>query len=418
MTIQDQVDGWVRAASGARRALQRADTGKKSQTLRTMARLLRERAGEVLAANAKDLEQAEAAGRNAAHLDRLRLTSSRVEGMAQSLEEVAALPDPVGEGTGSITRPNGLQIGQVRVPIGVVAVIYEARPNVTSEAASLCLKSSNVCLLKGGSDSIASNRAIVTLLKSALELEGLPSGAITFVDTADRDAVDHLLKRDDLVDLVIPRGGEGLIRAVVEKSRIPVIKQYKGVCHTFVDEGADHGMAERIAINAKVSRPSVCNAMETLLVHAAEAETFLPRVAASFKQQNVELRGCAKSREIVPWMTVATAEDWATEYLDLILSVKVVSGLDEAMDHIASYSTGHSEAIVTRDVARARRFLDEVDAAAVYVNASTRFTDGGCFGMGAEIGISTGKLHSRGPMGLRELTTLKYVIWGDGQIRE
>jgi glutamate-5-semialdehyde dehydrogenase len=376
------------------------------------------RASGVLAANARDCERARARGATPAFVDRLALDPSRLAQMAASAEAVAALPDPVGEVVRTWRRPNGLEIASVRVPLGVVGIIYESRPNVTIEVATLCLKSGNACVLKGGSDGLDSNRELVALIARACRELGLPDGAVELIDSADRQAVTAMLAQEDSIDVIVPRGGEALIRAVVAESRIPVIRQYKGICHTFVDEGADLDMALAIAVNAKVSRPATCNAMETLLVHEAVAPAFLPVVARELERRGVELRGCPRSRAVWPSMREATEADYATEYLDLILSVRVVPGLDEALAHIARYGTQHSEAIVTRDLARARRFHAEVDAACVYVNASTRFTDGYQFGFGAEVGISTGKLHSRGPMGLEDLTTRKYVIWGSGQVRE
>jgi glutamate-5-semialdehyde dehydrogenase len=372
----------------------------------------------ILVANARDMAAAEARGVTPAFLDRLKLTPARLRGMADAVDAVQALPDPVGEVIRGWRRPNGLDIAMRRVPLGVVGIIYEARPNVTVEVTALCLKSGNACVLKGGSDGIETNRALVALIKSSGEAQGLPTSFVEFIDSTDRRAVTAMLAQQDVIDVIIPRGGESLIRAVVNESRIPVIRQYKGVCHTYVDESADLEMAHRIAVNAKCSRPAVCNAMETLLIHESVAPQFLPALAADLAARRVELRGCPRSRELVHEMKEATDHDWAEEYLDLILAVRVVSSLDEAMEHIAKYGTMHSEAIVTRDQDRARRFQEEVDAAAVYVNASTRFTDGFEFGFGAEVGISTGKLHSRGPMVLEDLTTRKFVISGTGQIRE
>ncbi|MBI4227589.1 MAG: glutamate-5-semialdehyde dehydrogenase, partial [Candidatus Omnitrophica bacterium] len=352
-------------------------------------------------------------------LDRLLLTEARIHEMADGLRAIARLPDPVGETLCAWRRPNGLQIRKVRVPIGVVVIVYEARPNVTADCAGLCLKSGNAVILRGGSEAHRSNTAIARALASAARGAGVPAGAIQLVPVTDRRGVDVLLSLVGLVDVVIPRGGEGLIRSVVEKAKVPVIKQYKGVCHTFVDAGADLPMARRICYNAKVQRPGVCNAMEHLLVHRAAAPAFLPAMARQYLAAGVELRGDEAARRVLRGLPVkaATEQDWPTEYLDLILSVKVVGSLDEAIRHVQRYGSGHSEAIVTRNRAHARRFLNEVDAACVYVNASTRFTDGGQFGLGAEIGISTDKLHARGPMGLEELTTYKYLVTGRGQIR-
>ena len=419
--VAQAVVAQARKARAAGRKLGTMSRTAKDGALTQLATLLRAEAANpesrVLAANARDMTAAEKRGQNRAFLDRLRLDAARLRDMADSCDAVALLPDPVGEVTRAWRRPNGLEIAVRRVPLGVVGIIYEARPNVTIEVASLCLKSGNACVLKGGSDGLESNRALVALLHAAGAAHGLPAGFAEFVDSADRAAVTALLHQEAYIDVIVPRGGESLIRAVVEESRIPVIRQYKGVCHTFVDETADLEMARRIAVNAKVSKPSACNAMETLLVHRAIAAAFLPAVAADLTAQGVELRGCARTLALVPTARPASPEDWDTEHLDLILGVHVVDDLDAALEHIALHGTLHSEAIVTRDVQRARRFQEEVDAAAVYVNASTRFTDGFQFGFGAEVGISTGKLHSRGPMGLEDLTTRKYVVWGDGQTR-
>jgi len=338
--------------------------------------------------------------------------------MAAGLREVAALPDPLGDMSKMWTRPNGMQVGRVRVPIGVIGIIYESRPNVTADSAALCLKSGNACVLRGGSEAIHSNTAIATILSDAAEKAGVPGGAISFVARPDRELVPLLLKQDRYIDLIIPRGGEDLIRFVVAHSRIPVLKHYKGVCHVYVDAGADLAMAEEISFNSKVQRPGVCNAMETLLVHRSEAERFLPAMARRFTEAGVELRGCPESQRIVPGIVPATDADWPAEFLDLILAVKVVADMDEAVGHIAAFGSNHTEAIVTRDYERARRFVREVDSSVVLVNASTRFNDGGQLGLGAEIGISTSKLHAYGPMGVEELTTTKFVVYGSGQIRE
>lgn len=406
-----------RRARAASRVLASSGAIARDGALRDLASRLRGSSTALFEASADDVRAARAQGQSKAFLDRLALTPEGIAQMAASLEAVAALEDPIGAVERMWTRPNGLRIGLMRVPLGVVAIVYEARPNVTTEAASLCLKAGNACLLKGGSDARRSNRALVGLVADACRAAGLPADSAVLVEPPTREAVRVLLRQEDLVDLVIPRGGEGLVRTVVAESRIPVVRQYKGVCHTYVDEGADLEMARRICVNAKVQRPATCNAMESMLVHRDVARQFLGPVACELEAAGVELRGCPRSREIVPSMRPATDEDWSTEYLDLILSVRVVDGLDDALAHIATYGTQHSEAIVTRDLARADRFLREVDAACVYVNASTRFTDGYQFGLGAEVGIATGKLHSRGPMGLRDLTTHKYVILGTGQVR-
>jgi glutamate-5-semialdehyde dehydrogenase len=351
-------------------------------------------------------------------IDRLMLTDSRIEDMAKGIREVINLGDPIGEIMEEIVRPNGLGIQKIRVPIGVIIIIYESRPNVTADAASLCLKTGNATILRGGKESIHSNIAIYRQISSALEKVGLDKNAIQVIETVDREAVGHLLKADEYADLVIPRGGEGLIRNVVENSTIPVIKHYKGVCHVYVDEFADPDMARGVCLNSKLQRPGTCNAMETMLVHEKISGTFLPDIYKEMSDAGVELRGCEKSRKIVPEIKQADEEDWSTEYLEKILSVKVVSSIDDAIEHISVYGSSHSDAIITEDESNAKKFIDEVDSAAVYVNASTRFTDGFEFGMGAEIGISTDKLHARGPMGLKELTSYKYIIRGTGQIRQ
>ncbi len=350
--------------------------------------------------------------------DRLTLREKSLKAMVDSLRTIARLADPVGEVFESSILRNGVRLQKVRVPLGVIGIIYESRPNVTSDTAGLCLKSGNAVILKGGSEALASNRAIVRLLKQCLKREGLPEAAISFIDTPKREAVKILLKQSGSVDLIIPRGGEALIREVARLSRIPVIKHYKGVCHVFVDSPCDLSMAEKIVMNAKVQRPGVCNAMETLLVHRGVANRFLPKIAATLKAKGVELRGCPRTRQIVSWMKPATEKDWTTEYLDLILSIRVVKDLSEAIHHITTYGSQHTDTIVTKNQDHARRFSKEVDSACVFVNASTRLSDGGVFGMGAEMGISTDKLHARGPMGLNELTSYKYVGVGKGQIRE
>jgi glutamate-5-semialdehyde dehydrogenase len=351
-------------------------------------------------------------------IDRLVLDEKRIGDMASGLREVAELPDPVGEITGMWRRPNGIQVGRMRIPLGVIGIIYESRPNVTADAAGLCLKSGNAVVLRGGSESIHSNKAIGGILKNELERMGLPAAALQVVATTAREAVTELLKLEEEIDLIIPRGGEGLIRFVSENSRIPVIKHYKGVCHTFVDASADFEMAEKICINAKVQRPGVCNAMETLLIHKDIAETFVPRIAGIMRKNGVELRGCPITREFAPEVRAAAEEDWGAEFLDLILAVKVVEDLEEAVAHIQRYGSLHTEVIVTRDYANSQRFLKEVNSSVVMVNASSRFSDGNQLGLGAEIGISTTKLHSFGPMGLEDLTTRKFVVLGDGQIRQ
>ena len=405
-------------AKAAARKMAVLSTVDKNKALHMMADRLEMQQEKILSANAVDMEAGKSKGLTAALLDRLHLTPARITGMAEGLRQVAALPDPVGECLGGARRPNGLDIRKVRVPFGVIAMIYEARPNVTVDAAGLCLKTGNAVILRGGSEAIESNKALAEILIQAGQEAGIPAGAIALVETTDRMAVNLLLRMNRYIDLIIPRGGAGLIRTVVENSTVPVIETGIGVCHTFVDESADLEMAADIAFNAKVSRPGVCNSMETLLVHRAIAGQLLPSLLARYANAGVELRGCPETMAQCTDIKPATEEDWATEYLDYILSVKVVGSLEEALEHIDRFSTKHSEAIVTRDYDNARRFQQQVDAAAVYVNASTRFTDGFEFGFGAEIGISTQKLHARGPMGLVELTSIKYLIDGNGQIRQ
>ncbi len=408
-------------AKGARKASQTLgvlSTAKKNATLLQMAKALRKQSEKVCQENAKDVETAKKNGLSKAMIDRLTLTPKRIEAMIASLKEVATLPDPVGQTSRMWQRPNGLKVGRQRIPLGVIAIIYESRPNVTVEAASLCLKSGNAVLLRGGSEAIHSNRILGSLFQEACAIEGIPKEAIQVLPMTDREAIDVLLKQEEEVDLVIPRGGEGLIRSVVEKSRIPVIKHYKGVCHVYVDAEADLNMAEKICLNAKVQRPGVCNAMETLLVDKAIAKEFLPRIAKLLQEAGVELRGCPETVKILPSIQKATPEDYSAEYLDLILAVRVVKGLDEAMDHIRTYGSMHTESIVTQNSEKAERFLREVHSSTVLVNASTRFSDGFQLGLGAEIGISTSKIHAFGPMGLEELTTQKFIVYGNGQIRE
>ncbi len=394
-------------------------TEVKNRTLLTAARLIEEKKELIEAENRKDLIAGEEKGLSKAMLDRLLLNEKRIKGMVSVLKEVASLQDPVGEVIKMWTRPNGLKIGKMRVPLGVVAIIYESRPNVTVEATSLCVKSSNSVILKGGSEAINSNRVLVNILKEAACKEGFPEEAIQFVDSTEREVVGELLKLDSYIDVVIPRGGEGLIRFVAENARMPVIKHYKGVCHVFVDEFADLEKAWNICFNAKVQRPGVCNAMETMLVHSKVADAFMPTMVELFKKAKVELRGDERTRSYDPdYIKPATEEDWYAEYLDLILAVRVVDSLDEAIDHINTYGSHHSDAIITENYTNAMKFLNKVDSAAVYVNASTRFTDGNVFGLGAEMGISTDKVHVRGPMGLEDLTIPKYIVFGNGQIRE
>lgn len=401
----------------AARLLATVDGGRKNDGLRLAAECLEERAEEVLAANAKDLAGADALGLSAAQIDRLRLTPPRLQDAAAGLREVAALPDPVGQVRSGSVRPNGLTVHKVGVPLGVLLFIYESRPNVTVDAAALSVKSGNAILLRGGREALHSNLALHAILRHAFRRAELPADAVQIIETPDRAAIGHLLKMSDFIDLVIPRGGESLIRRVAEEARMPVLKHYQGICHVFVEKSADYDRAERIVLNAKCQRPGVCNAMECLLVEEAIASSFLPRMAASLRRRGVELRGCPATCRLVPEAIPARAEDFDTEFLDLVLSIKVVAHLDDALTHIARHGSGHTEAIVTNEWSAARRFTAAVDAAAVVVNASTRFHDGQELGLGAEIGISTDKFHARGPCGLQELTSYKYLVYGDGQVR-
>jgi glutamate-5-semialdehyde dehydrogenase len=389
----------------------------KDQALQAMATSLEQRAKRLVAANAKDLERAEAEGTSKTLLDRLKLTDSRIAGMADGLRAVAAQPDPIAEIVRGWRRPNGLVIEEVRVPLGVVAVIYEARPNVTADVAGLCLKSSNACVLRGSSIALASNKAIVEVLRDAALQNGVPDGAMQLIEDAGRESAVELMKAKGYIDLLIPRGGRALIRSIEEQAEIPYIIDGDGNCHIYVDRAADAEMATSIVVNAKTQRPSVCNAMETLIVHAELADKWLPEVLDRLANDGVEIRGDERVRQVWPQAGPATDEDWATEYLDLILAVRVVDSLDEAIAHVNRWGTSNAEGIVTQDLDAARRFASAVDSGTVFINASTRFSDGGEFGYGAEIGISTQKLHARGPMGLRALTTTKYVAWGSGQIR-
>jgi glutamate-5-semialdehyde dehydrogenase len=410
-------DKAIEARAGAR-ALAKASSRQKNEALVRMAAALTKRAKELIAANKKDVQYAKGKRLSKAMIDRLTLNEKRVDEMAQGLIEVSALPDPVGEVIRMRQRPNGMSVGKMRVPIGVIGIIYESRPNVTADAAGLCLKAGNAVILRGGSEAIHSNKAIVKVLREVLKKQGLHEGAATFIDTPDREAIMEMLKLEGIVDLIIPRGGESLIRAVTENSRIPVLKHYKGVCHLFVDRDADLIMAEELCFNAKVQRPGTCNAMETMLVDEAIAEGFLPRMLKRFEKAGVEVRGCPKTLAIYPNITEVKEEDYYREYLDLTLNVRIVEDMDEAMEHIAQYGSAHSDGIVTMNYDKAMRFLREVDSSAVFVNASTRLNDGFQFGLGAEIGISTDKIHARGPMGLEELTCTKFIVLGNGQLRE
>jgi len=418
MDIQQLMSEMGKKARKASRSLSGATPGQKNDALGIVARQLRRSAGSLMEENEKDLKAGEKSGLTSAMLDRLKLTEKRIEEMAIAVGEVAALPDPVGEVTGIWTRPSGFRVGRMRAPIGVIGIIYESRPNVTIDAAALCLKSGNACILRGGSEAIHSNHALAQLFSECVTEAGLPSGVVQAVPTADREAVRALLTLDDHVDLIIPRGGKGLIRMIMENSTIPVIKHLDGVCHTYVDSGADEGIALDICVNAKLNRPGTCNAMETMLVHRDMAGSFLQELLERFRKEGVEIRGCPHTKEAAPWVTEATDEDWPTEYLDRILNVKVVAHMDEAMDHIARYGSAHTDVIVTMNHPNAQRFIREVDSAAVMVNASSRLHDGFVFGLGAEIGISTDKLHARGPMGLVELTTEKWIVFGEGHLRE
>lgn len=417
MTTYDLVRTKAEAAHRASARLAVTSTVIKNKALLAMAAALEAQAPAILAANALDMAAGRANNMKESMLDRLALTAERIDGMAEGLRQVARLEDPVGNVLDGRRLPNGLTVTKVRVPLGVIGIIYEARPNVTADAIGLCLKSGNAVVLKGGSEALNSNIAIAEVLSKAAEAAGIPAGSVQFIDSSDRQAVTDLIKMNGLVDVVIPRGGAGLIQAVVQNATVPVIETGIGVCHTYVDAGADYAIARAIAINAKVQRPAVCNAMETLLVHEAAAADFLPQMLAEFFEAGVTIIGCEKTQAFDKRIQAATEADWGTEYGDLRLSVKIVSGLEAALEHIAQYGTKHSECIVTRDYEHARLFQQCVDAAAVYVNASTRFTDGFEFGFGAEIGISTQKLHARGPMALPELTSTKYLISGDGQIR-
>lgn len=418
LPILDYVLKLVSKAKQASRRLASLSTANKNLALLAMAEALEAKSDEILAANEQDLKAFGMTSAKKAMADRLRLTEKRIGEMAAGIREVAKLPDPVGMMSAMWTRPNGMKVGRVRVPIGVIGIIYESRPNVTADSTALCLKSGNVCVLRGGSEAIQSNATIAAILAEASEKAGVPQGAITFVDRADREVVPVLLKQDRFIDLIIPRGGESLMKLIAEHSTIPVVKHDAGVCHIYVDADADSAMAEAICINAKAQRPSTCNAMETLLVHQSVARTLLPKLARSLTSANVEIRGCPKTCQLIPEAKPASEQDYGKEFLDLILAVKIVKNVDEAMEHIAQYGSQHTEAIVTADYGRAMRFLKEVDASAVLVNASTRLNDGYQFGLGAEIGISTSRIHARGPMGLDELTCSKFIVFGSGQLRE
>jgi glutamate-5-semialdehyde dehydrogenase len=415
--IPNLINHIAQYARDASRILAKLSSSLKDKALLSMSDALLTKQGFIIEENKKDIEESKAKGFTEAFVDRLKLSPSRIKLMAQGLKEIAALRDPVGEVVRMWKRPNGLLVGKTRIPLGVIGIIYEARPNVTADGAGLCIKSGNAVILRGGSESIRSNMAICTVIRDALKETDIPENSIQVIPVVDRAAVLEMLKLEDHIDLIIPRGGESLIRFVSENSRIPVIKHYKGVCHIFVDESADTNMASNICLNAKAQRPGVCNAMETLLVHENIAESFLPVVIKRLEEAGVEIRGCANTREIIPHVKEATEEDWYTEYLDLILSLKVVKNLDEAISHIEKYGSLHTEAIITEDYSNSQRFLNSVNSSTVLVNASTRFNDGFELGLGAEIGISTSKLHAFGPMGVEELTTTKFIVFGNGQIR-
>ncbi|MBV7276044.1 glutamate-5-semialdehyde dehydrogenase [Clostridiaceae bacterium UIB06] len=418
MNIYDYMITKGQNAKKASRELAYISTEVKNKALIAMSEALISNKALILSENEKDLVNGRNNGMSKALLDRLALNVKRIEDMAEGLKSIASLSDPIGEVTKMWRNADNLQIGQVRVPLGVIGIIYEARPNVTVDSAALCIKSGNAVILKGGKEALNSNITIADIITRAAVSSGLPEGSIQLIETADREATNTMMKLNEYIDVLIPRGGSGLIQSVVKNSTVPVIQTGVGNCHVYVDEYADFDMAEKIVINAKTQRPAVCNAMETLLVHKNAAEIFLPKVSDALKTYGVEIRGCSETEKYVSNISKATEEDWKTEYGDLIIAVKIVASIDEAMDHIYKYGTKHSEAIITNNYKNSQRFLQEVDAAAVYVNASTRFTDGGQFGFGGEIGISTQKLHARGPMGLEQLTSIKYIIYGEGQCRK
>jgi glutamate-5-semialdehyde dehydrogenase len=417
MNIAETIAKIATDARAASYTMARISTSVKNRLLESMARALMANCPSLMEENRRDLEAGENKGLSSAMLDRLMLDEGRIKGMADGLMEVAALPDPVGEVTRMWKRPNSLMVGKMRIPLGVIGIVYEARPNVTSDAAALCLKAGNSVILRGGSEAINSNVAISRVLGEEIAKAGIPAGALSVIPFTDRQGVLEMLRQEEMIDLIIPRGGESLIRFVVENSKIPVIKHYKGVCHVFVDSSADYDMAERIIVNAKTQRPGVCNALETLLIHKDVAETFIPRIAGVLSGLKVEMRGDDTFRQFAPDSKPATEEDWYAEFLELILACRVVDDMDEAIAHINQYGSLHTEAIVTADYGNAQRFIREVNSGVVLVNASTRFSDGNQLGLGAEIGISTTKLHSFGPMGLEDLTTTKFIVYGEGQVR-
>ncbi len=407
-----------RRARAAARVMARAETAAKNAALHAMADAIEKGVAGLIAANAKDLDAGRKSGLDAAMLDRLELNAARIAAMADGLRQIAALSDPVGAITDLNYRPSGIQVGRMRVPLGVIGIIYESRPNVTADAAGLCLKSGNAAILRGGSEAIHSNQAIAACIQSGLKSAGLPEDAVQVVGTADRAAVGALITMKDFVDVIVPRGGKGLIERISAEATIPVIKHLHGVCHVYLDDQADFDKGVRVAFNAKTHRYGVCNAMETLLVHRAVADKFLPVLGKMYQEKGVELRGCAATQKILSGIKAAIEEDWHTEYLAAILSIRIVDGLDQAIEHIATYGSAHTDSIVTEDITRARRFLREVDSSSVMVNASTRFADGFEYGLGAEIGISTDKIHARGPVGLEGLTSVKFIVLGDGHVRK
>lgn len=417
MTISEQITSIAQCARDASTIMAKLSTNQKNTMLHAMADLLEAESAFIITANAHDLDSGKEKGLSEAMLDRLMLNKERIAGIAASLREVAALPDPVGEVTSMTRRPSGIQVGRMRIPLGVIGIVYEARPNVTADAAALCLKAGNAVILRGGSEAINSNKALADILHRAMRSSGIPTEALALVPMTDREGVLAMLQQEESIDLIIPRGGESLIRFVVQHSRIPVIKHYKGVCHAFIDASADAAMATEIIVNGKTQRPGVCNALETVLIHRDVAETVVPILANALLQRGVELRGDEEFCQFVSTAKQAKDEDWDAEYLALILSCKIVGSIDEAIGHIERHGSLHSEVIITNDYTNAQRFIREVNSSCVLVNASTRFNDGGQLGLGAEIGISTTKLHSFGPMGLEDLTTRKYIVFGEGQVR-
>jgi glutamate-5-semialdehyde dehydrogenase len=415
--VKNYMNTLGRQARSAAAILSRTETAAKNTALLAMAAAIEQAVATLITENARDLAAGKANGLDAAMLDRLALNDGRIQAMAEGLRQIAALPDPVGEISGMAYRPSGIQVGRMRVPLGVIGIIYESRPNVTADAAGLCLKSGNATILRGGSEAIHSNQAIAKCIQRGLVAAGLPADAVQVIETTDRAVVGELITAKEFVDVIIPRGGKSLTERISNEARVPVIKHLDGICHVYIDEGADTTKAINVAMNAKTHRYGVCNAMETLLVHTSVAKNVLPELARLYQEKGVELRGCQHTREIIPGIASATDEDWGTEYLAAILSIRVVTSLDDAIEHINVYGSHHTDAIITEDYTRARRFLREVDSSSVMVNASTRFADGFEYGLGAEIGISTDKLHARGPVGLEGLTSLKYIVLGDGHIR-